>query len=92
MDLFDVDIRRVAPFQANPTYLQQRTVEMVGRLYAMHWPHRQFETARGVKRSPFFERQRAAGACFGEVAGWERPNWFGAPGTKRPKCRCTRRA
>ena len=38
------------PFQANPRYLRDRTVEMVGVLYAMHWPFRQPETARGVRR------------------------------------------
>jgi glycine cleavage system aminomethyltransferase T/glycine/D-amino acid oxidase-like deaminating enzyme len=80
-DLSEVDIRRVMPHQNRQAYLVDRVSEALGLLYAMHWPHRQFETARGVKRSPFFERQRAAGACFGEVAGWERPNWFGAPGT-----------
>src|SRR5882724_6178091 len=81
-DLAEVDIRRVMPHQNRQAYLVDRVSEALGLLYAMHWPHRQFETARGVKRSPFFERQRAAGACFGEVAGWERPNWFGAPGTR----------
>ena len=51
MDLWDVDIRRVAPFQANPAYLRARTVEMVGLLYAMHWPFQQPATARGVRRA-----------------------------------------
>src|SRR5439155_9198716 len=51
MDLWDVDIRRVAAFQANPRYLRDRTVEMVGALYAMHWPHLQPVTARGVRKS-----------------------------------------
>ena len=36
--------------QANPRYLRDRTVEMVGVLYAMHWPFRQPETARGRAR------------------------------------------
>jgi heterotetrameric sarcosine oxidase gamma subunit len=80
MDLGDVDIRRVAPFQANPTYLSQRTVEMVGRLYAMHWPYQQAATARGIRKSPLHERVAARGACFGEVMGWERANWYAAPG------------
>jgi 4-methylaminobutanoate oxidase (formaldehyde-forming) len=80
MDLWDVDIRRVAPFQANPTYLRERTVEMVGRLYAMHWPHLQPETARGVRRSVLHDRLAARGACFGVVMGWERANWYAAPG------------
>ncbi|MFM9138333.1 MAG: FAD-dependent oxidoreductase, partial [Actinomycetota bacterium] len=82
MDLWDVDVRRVMPFQRNRSYLHDRTVESLGLLYAMHWPFRQPETARGVRRSPFHDRLAARGACFGEVAGWERTNWFAPEGTK----------
>ena len=80
MDLWDVDIRRCMPFQRNKRYLHDRTVESLGLLYAMHWPFRQTETARGVRKSSLHDRIAAAGACFGEVAGFERPNWFAPPG------------
>ena len=33
MDLWDVDIKRVMPFQANRRYLRERTTESVGLLY-----------------------------------------------------------
>jgi len=79
-DLWDVDIRRCAPFQRNKRYLHDRTVETLGLLYAMHWPFRQPETARGVRKSALHDRLTAAGACFGEVAGYERANWFAAAG------------
>ena len=81
-DLWDVDIRRCVPFQRNKRYLRDRTVETLGLLYAMHWPFRQPETARGVRKSALHDRLAAAGACFGEVAGFERANWFAAAGTK----------
>ncbi len=80
-DLWDVDIRRCAPFQRNRRYLRDRTVEALGLLYAMHWPYRQPQSARGVRKSALHDRLAAAGACFGEVAGYERANWFGAPGS-----------
>ncbi len=80
MDLWDVDIRRVAAFQRNRKYLRERTVESLGLLYAMHWPFRQAETARGVRRSALHDRLSARGACFGEVAGFERANWFAPQG------------
>ena len=80
-DLWDVDIRRCAPFQRNRRYLRDRTVEALGLLYAMHWPYRQPETARGVRKSTLHDRLAAAGACFGEVAGFERANWFAAAGS-----------
>ena len=82
MDLCDVDIRRFMPFQGNAAYLRERTREVVGLLYAMHWPFRQPETARGVRRSVLHDRLAAGGAAFGVVAGWERANWFAAPGMK----------
>ena len=81
-DLWDVDIRRYAPFQRNKRYLRDRTVETLGLLYAMHWPFRQPETARGVRKSALHDRLAAAGACFGEVAGFERANWFAPAGTE----------
>jgi len=81
MDLCDVDIRRVIPFQSNRRYLHDRTVETLGLLYAMHWPYYQFRTARGARRSVLHDRLVAAGACMGETAGWERPNWYGQPGS-----------
>jgi 4-methylaminobutanoate oxidase (formaldehyde-forming) len=82
MDLWDVDVRRCAPFQRNRKYLHDRTVESLGLLYAMHWPFRQPETARGVRKSALHDRLAASGACFGEVAGFERPNWFAPAGTE----------
>jgi 4-methylaminobutanoate oxidase (formaldehyde-forming) len=82
MDLWDVDIRRFAPFQGNPRYLRERTTEVVGLLYAMHWPFRQPDTARGVRRSVLHDRLAARGAVFGVVAGWERANWFATAGVE----------
>ncbi len=75
-DLWDVDIRRMQPFQSNRSYLEARARESLGLLYADHFPYRQYATARGIRRSPLHERLAAAGACFGETAGWERANWF----------------
>ena len=82
MDLWDVDVRRVMPFQRNKQYLHDRTVESLGLLYAMHWPFRQPDTARGVRRSVLHDRLAAQRACFGEVAGWERANWFAPEGVE----------
>ena len=82
-DLWEVDIRRAQPFQRNRRYLRERVSETLGLLYADHYPNRQPETARGVRRSPVHEHLKAAGAVFGEMAGWERANWFAAPGQER---------
>jgi Glycine cleavage system T protein (aminomethyltransferase) len=82
-DLWEVDIRRAQPFQKNRTYLRERVTETLGLLYADHFPYRQFASARGVRRSPLHEQLKARGAVFGEVAGWERANWFAREGQER---------
>ena len=82
MDLWDVDVRRMQPFQTNSRYLHDRSIEALGLLYAMHWPFRQVETARGVRRSPVHHRLVGLGACNGESGGWERPNWYAPEGVE----------
>lgn len=75
-DLWDVDIRRNLKFQGNRQYLHDRVTEGLGLLYAMHWPYRQFESARGARKSVLHDRLAKKNACFGETAGWERPNFY----------------
>ncbi len=82
-DLWEVDIRRAQPFQRNRRYLRERVTETLGLLYADHFPYRQVATARGLRRSPLHEHLKAQGAVFGEVAGWERANWFATEGQPR---------
>ena len=83
MDLCAVDIRRAMPFQADETYLGERISESLGLLYAMHWPFFQYTSARDQRRSALHDAMDAAGAVFGETAGWERANWFAEPGQER---------
>jgi glycine cleavage system T protein len=80
MDLWEVDVRRNMPFQKNRKYLKARVRESLGLLYATHWPFRQYETARGARRSALHDRLKLAGACFGEAFGWERANWYAPAG------------
>ncbi len=83
MDVNGIDIRRIHPFQSNTSYLRERVTESLGLLYAMHWPYRQAETARGVRRSAIHQYTDKLGAVFGELNGWERPNWYVRPGVER---------
>jgi len=82
-DIGEVDIRRMQPFQRNRRYLRERASETLGLLYADHFPYRQKATSRGVRRSPLHEHLKSRGAVFGEVAGWERANWFATEGQER---------
>ena len=76
MDLWDVDVRRTFPFQSQRDFLFERTKETLGLLYDMHWPHRQYATSRSIRLSPLHDSVLAQGAVMGELAGWERPNWY----------------
>lgn len=82
VDLWEVDVRRNMPFQRNRQYLQSRVSESLGLLYATHFPFRQYETGRGVRKSVIHDRLVAAGACHGEAFGWERPNWYAPAGVE----------
>lgn len=82
VDLGSLDIRRFEPWANTRAFLQERVTEVLGLHYQMAWPNREYETGRGVRLSPIHDRLAAAGACFGAKNGWERPNWFGPPGTK----------
>jgi glycine cleavage system aminomethyltransferase T/glycine/D-amino acid oxidase-like deaminating enzyme len=82
-DLGDVNIARAQPFQKNRRYLRERAAEALGLLYADHFPYRQKATARGLRRTPFHAQLAAHGAVFGELAGWERANWYAREGQEK---------
>ena len=65
IDLWDVDIRRFAPFHANRKHLFDRTGETLGLHYAMRWPREELSTVRPLRRSPLYDRLKGKGAVFG---------------------------
>jgi 4-methylaminobutanoate oxidase (formaldehyde-forming) len=84
LDLWDVDIRRFAPFHANRRHLADRTVESLGLHYAMRWPREELATVRPLRRSPLYDRLLAKGAVFGTKMSWERANYFLPAGVPQP--------
>jgi 4-methylaminobutanoate oxidase (formaldehyde-forming) len=83
-DVWDVDIRRFAPFHGNRKLLADRTVESLGLHYAMRWPREELVTARPLRRSPLYDRLAAKHASFGTKLGWERANYFRTPQAAEP--------
>ena len=75
-DLWPVDIRRFGRPHGETDWVRSRTHEMYARHYTIAWPHEENQSGRSYRRSPLYDELRAAGACFGEKLGWERPNWF----------------
>jgi glycine cleavage system aminomethyltransferase T/glycine/D-amino acid oxidase-like deaminating enzyme len=83
VDVSGINIDRMMPFQNNPAYLYDRTVELLGWQY-ISWPNLQPVTARNARKSAIYDRLADAGAYYGVSVGWEYPDWF-APEGVEPK-------
>jgi len=84
LDVGEINIDRMLPYQNNPRYLHDRTVEILGMMYKETFPNSQLQTARNVRRSILHEPLKERGAFFGSSAGWEYADWF-APKGKEAK-------
>jgi len=79
VDMMGVDPRRFGPYAARG-YLRTKNEEAYRNVFTTHYPDEERSAARPLKRSPCYERMEALGAVFGNVYGWERPNWFAPAG------------
>jgi 4-methylaminobutanoate oxidase (formaldehyde-forming) len=76
LNLWAMDLRRFGPHYRSRQYTLERTLEVYGTYYDIHFPFEERRAGRGLRLSPTYPSLRALGAAFGEKAGWERPNWF----------------
>jgi glycine cleavage system aminomethyltransferase T/glycine/D-amino acid oxidase-like deaminating enzyme len=83
VDLPETDLGRVQRHETNRRFLEQRVVESLDLSYEVHWPFQQRSSARPLRLSPLYGPTSEAGAVFGELAGWERANWYAPPGMTR---------
>lgn len=81
MDLADVDARRIHVGLNAPAYVEEKAAETLSLAYADHTPFHQRTRARGVRRTPFYDRLAAQGAVMGVTLGWERPLFYAPRGT-----------
>ncbi len=79
-DLWGVDIRRFGQPHRDTGWVRSRTLEAYSKHYTMAWPGEEHASGRPCRRSPLWAALRDAGAVFGEKLGWERANWYAAPG------------
>ena len=82
MDVGEIHIDRMLPYQNNPRYLQDRVVEILGLMYKETFPNSQLQSARDVRKSILHDRLAQRGAFFASTAGWEYPDWFAPEGKK----------
>jgi glycine cleavage system aminomethyltransferase T/glycine/D-amino acid oxidase-like deaminating enzyme len=76
IDLQASDVARFHPEQRTPENVKSRAAEGFNKTYGIVHPSEQWESNRGVRVSPFHERERELGAVFHETAAWERPHWY----------------
>ena len=79
MDPHGVDPARHYPIQLTDEFIRNRSYEIAQKIYtpAVH-PREPFASSRGLRTSPFYEREVALGGYFMEVAGWERAHGYAA--------------
>ncbi len=79
IDHASVDFSRFNKFQLNEQYIHDRCYETAKKIYnpPVH-PREPFANARGIRRSPFYEREVELGGYFMELGGWERAHGYAA--------------
>jgi glycine cleavage system aminomethyltransferase T/glycine/D-amino acid oxidase-like deaminating enzyme len=79
IDHAGIDYSRFYPHQLEERFIEGRCSEAAQKIYfpAVH-PREPYATGRNVKRSPFYEREKALGGYFMELGGWERPHGYAA--------------
>ena len=79
IDMLDVDPRRFGEY-ATGAYLKAKAEETYANVFTVHYPDEERPAGRPLRTAPCYERLRALGAVFGQLRGWERPNWFAPRG------------
>ena len=79
VDMMGVDPRRFGRY-ASKGFLIRRNEEAYEKVFTIHYPDEERDSARPLRQTPCYSRMRDLGAVFGATFGWERPNWFAPPG------------
>ncbi|MBT8413353.1 MAG: FAD-dependent oxidoreductase [Boseongicola sp.] len=76
IDMASLDPKRYGAWMTTD-YAARKNEECYSHVYVIHHPDEEREACRPLKTAPSYDRMRARGAQFGQVNGWERPNYFG---------------
>ncbi|HEX3788770.1 MAG TPA: FAD-dependent oxidoreductase [Pseudonocardiaceae bacterium] len=78
LDLHGCELNRFEPAQLSPDYVRARSCRSFVEVYDILHPLDPVAESRGLRTSPFHQRQIDLGAYFLEGTGWERPHWYAA--------------
>ncbi|MGB0556258.1 MAG: glycine cleavage T C-terminal barrel domain-containing protein, partial [Paracoccaceae bacterium] len=76
IDMASLDPKRYGDWMTTE-YAARKNEECYEHVYILHHPDEEREACRPLRTAPAYDRQKALGAQFGCVNGFERPNYFG---------------
>ncbi|MEM9550973.1 MAG: FAD-dependent oxidoreductase [Pseudomonadota bacterium] len=76
IDMASLDPKRYGSWMTTE-YAARKNEECYEHVYILHHPDEEREACRPLRTAPAYDRQKALGAQFGQVNGWERPNYYG---------------
>ena len=76
IDMASLDPKRYGQWMSTD-YATTKNEECYSHVFILHHPDEEREAARPLRTSPAYDRQKARGAQFGQVNGWERPIYYG---------------
>ncbi len=82
VDMLGVDPRRFGPY-ATKSFLIEKNEEAYADVFEIHYPDEERGAARPLRTAPCYDRMKDKGAVFGQLFGWERPNWFAPDGVEQ---------
>ena len=76
IDMASLDPKRYGSWMTTE-YAARKNEEAYEHVYILHHPDEERPACRPLRTAPAYDRQKALGAQFGCVNGWERPNYYG---------------
>ena len=77
IDMASLDPKRYSSNWMTTEFAARKNEEAYDHVYVLHHPDEERPACRPLRTAPAYDRQKARGAQFGWVNGWERPNYFG---------------
>ena len=91
IDMAALDPKRFGSNWMTNEYAARKNEECYDHVYILHHPDEERPACRPLRTSPAYDRQKSRGAQFGQVNGWERPNYFAPQGFNDRDSRSFRR-
>ncbi len=76
IDMASLDPKRYGDWMTTE-FAARKNEECYDHVYILHHPDEERPACRPLRTAPAYDRQKARGAQFGFMNGWERPNYFG---------------